>query len=423
MTSHPALFTNCDLFVISSQYPPPNFAGRNNHKRTKTNYTMKKGFVISMFSAFVLSFALTSCTDNVVSDLSADEQLTAERRFPQAPPAGNVYLIDNDASDNHVIGFDRGADGSLSNMRTWSTGGAGTGGGLGSQSAVVRYLDYLLVVNAGSNQISAFRVNGQNLTLTDVEDSHGVMPISLTAGRNMVYVLNAGGNGNIAGFMLSGQGDLTYISGSSQPLSTSSAGGAQIAFNSTSRLLVVTEKATNSLSVYSVDNLGVASAPTTYPSAGATPFGFDFGRRDMIFVSEAAGGAAGASTLSSYKLNYTGTLDLITGAMPTYQSAACWAVVSGNGQYGYLTNTGSANVTGFSISPSGEVSLLNSGGATGSTGAGPIDAGFSRNSDFLYTLNAGSDSITMFAVGADGSLYNLGELTGLPNGAAGLAAE
>ena len=29
----------------------------------------------------------------------------------------------------------------------------------------------------------------------------------------------------------------------------------------------------------------------------------------------------------------------------------------------------------------------------------------------------------MFAVGADGSLYNLGELTGLPNGAAGLAAE
>ena len=202
MTSLPALFTNCDLFVISSQYPPPNFAGRNHFKKTKTNYTMKKGLVITMFSAFALSFALTSCTDNVVSDLSADEQLTAERRFPQAPPAGNVYLIDNDASDNHVIGFDRGADGSLSNMRTWSTGGAGTGGGLGSQSAVVRYLDYLLVVNAGSNQISAFRVNGQNLTLTDVEDSHGMMPISLTAGRNMVYVLNAGGNGNIAGWTI-----------------------------------------------------------------------------------------------------------------------------------------------------------------------------------------------------------------------------
>lgn len=383
---------------------------------------MKRGFVFGLRFAFVFTIALTGCSDDVVSDLTLDDSLTAERR-PQTNAAGAVYLLDNNVAGNNLIVFDRAADGTLNNQRTYATDGAGTGGGLGSQGAVIRYRDYLLAVNAGSHEISVFKVGGQGLTLTDVEPSRGMMPTSLTASRNLVYVLNAGGTGNIAGFRLNEQGDLSFIPGSVQALSSSAAAAAQVSFNSTGRLLVVTERATNAISVYPVNHSGVAGARTTFASAGATPFGFEFGQRDQVFVSEAFGGAPGASTVSAYALQPNGNLQLIMGPVPTHQTAACWLVVTNNGRFTYTTNTGSSSVSGYRITPSGGLQLLNSDGITGSTGAGPIDADLSRNSNYLYTLNAGSDSITMFAVGEDGSLYNLGEITGLPNGAVGLAAE
>jgi hypothetical protein len=47
---------------------------------------------------------------------------------------------------------------------------------------------------------------------------------------------------------------------------------------------------------------------------------------------------------------------------------------------------------------------------------------FSNNGAFLYALGNGSHTITMFAMGADGSLNNLGAIS-VPTGVAGLAAQ
>jgi len=69
----------------------------------------------------------------------------------------------------------------------------------------------------------------------------------------------------------------------------------------------VTEKTTNRLDVYPVNEVGVASAVTTTASAGGTPFGFAFGRRDELFVSEAAGSA------SSYEIERDGSLSVASG--------------------------------------------------------------------------------------------------------------
>lgn len=336
---------------------------------------------------------------------------------------GSVYLIDNDASNNKVIAFGRSADGSLSNRRYYSTGGQGTGGGLGSQGAVVLYRGFLFVCNAGSNEVSVFNARGRSLNLVDIEYSHGQAPVSLTVHGNLVYVLNAGGDGNIAGFSVDNRGDISFLPGSVQPLSSSAAGGAQVSFNHRGNLLVVTEKATNAISIYYVGQDGLANSPTSFPSAGATPFGFGFGNHGELIVSEAFGGAPGASTVSSYSLSNSGNLQLITGPVATNQTAACWIAIPNNGRYAYTTNTGSASVTGYSVSSSGVLELLNGSGVTANTGAGPIDAAFSRSSSYLYTLNAGDDSISLLEVGNDGSLANIGTVSGLPDGAVGLAAE
>jgi 6-phosphogluconolactonase (cycloisomerase 2 family) len=54
---------------------------------------------------------------------------------------------------------------------------------------------------------------------------------------------------------------------------------------------------------------------------------------------------------------------------------------------------------------------------------GPIDAALSGNSKFMYILNGGSHSISVFAVAEDGSLSSVQTVSGLPVGANGLAAK
>ena len=160
---------------------------------------------------------------------------------------GAVYIMTNDPAGNQVIRYDRASDGSLAFSGKFSTGGLGATGLTGSnQGGLVLSSDgrTLLVVNAGSNDISIFQVHQNILSLTDKTSSHGIMPISLTLHNRLVYVLNAGGKdsvGNIAGYKLDSEGELTPIAGSVQPLSGITA-PAQISLNPQGTVLVVTEK-------------------------------------------------------------------------------------------------------------------------------------------------------------------------------------
>jgi hypothetical protein len=72
-----------------------------------------------------------------------------------------VYTLMNLTAGNAVAIFDRAKDGTLTSAGSVATGGTGTGAGLGSQGAVVLSEDghWLYVVNAGSNDISIFRVD------------------------------------------------------------------------------------------------------------------------------------------------------------------------------------------------------------------------------------------------------------------------
>ncbi|MCI0445168.1 lactonase family protein [bacterium] len=343
---------------------------------------------------------------------------------------GAVYTMSNAVSGNEILVFSRAADGTLTPAGSFPTGGLGTGSGLGNQGGVVlsRNGKFLFVVNAGSDEISVFSVKPNGLTLRDKISSGGRRPISITVNGDIVYVLNAGGSvgdsDNITGFIIEGKGNFEPIVGSTRPLSAASTGPAQIEFSRDGSVLVVTEKDTNIISTYTVDDDGIAAGPNVKPSVGATPFGFAFGKRDQLFVSEAFGGAPDASAVSSYEVSDGGNLQVISASVGTMETAACWVVITKNGRFAYVTNTGSSTISGYQINQDGSIALLDSDGVTATTGAGPIDMDFSRNSHFLYSLNSGANSISLFRVSDDGSLISLGpDLAGLPAGANGLAAQ
>jgi 6-phosphogluconolactonase len=340
-------------------------------------------------------------------------------------PGGAVFTMSNDPGGNRVLIWERSADGSLHGAGSAATAGTGMGG-LGNQGAVTltRNHRWLYVVNPGSDEISVFRVHGTHLKLMEVAPSGGDMPISVTASGRVVYVLNAGGDGNIAGHWRGPGGILTPIAGSVEPLSQ--AGGtdpAQIGFAPGGEHLVVTEKATNRITFYAVDASGAAGAPDWRGSSTDTPFGFAFTRHGIAVVSEAAGGAPDASATSSYRFRANGTLKIVDGSVATTETAACWVALARNDRFAYVTNTGSGTISGYSVSAGGDLSLLDGNGVTASTGTGsaPIDAAVD-GSNHMYVLLAGTDAIAILHVKADGSLVDMGQVSGLPDGANGLAA-
>jgi 6-phosphogluconolactonase (cycloisomerase 2 family) len=265
---------------------------------------------------------------------------------------------------------------------------------------------------------------GSRVRLLDTAPSGGDQPVSITVRGGLLYVLNAGGSGNIAGFTVDRRGNLDALGGSTRPLSSGASAPAQVEFAPDGDTIVVTEKATDVISIYRIGRDGRASGPAAHSSHGATPFGFGFDRRGHLIVSEAFGGAPDASAVSSYKLSSSGEPTVVSGSVPTTETAACWIVVTKNGRFTYTTNTGSGSITGYAVGRDGRLAVLDADGRTGVTGPGtaPTDMALSGNSRFLYALNSGTGEVVAFEVRPDGGLTHIGDAGSLLPSAVGMAA-
>src|SRR5690242_8361616 len=179
----------------------------------------------------------------VLVSVAALASWAAPAASAHASGAGIVFTSTNEAGGNAVLVFRRAADGALTAAGSFATGGAGTGSPLDSQGALALGRDHgrrLFVVNAGTNSISEFAVEGDRLTLLQTVSSGGVDPISLAVSGHLLYVLNEGDSGtpgNISGFRVGG--GLTPIPGSSRPLSAAAVSAPQIAFDPSGEVLVV----------------------------------------------------------------------------------------------------------------------------------------------------------------------------------------
>src|SRR5215471_14231620 len=159
--------------------------------------------------------------------------------------AGAVFVMTNAAEKNEIIAYKRSGDGSLTEVHRFATGGRGSGGTadpLGSQGSLILTKDrsFLLAVNAGSGEISVFRVHGAFLALVERVPCGGSEPVSLAQHNGLVYVANAGGNSNVVGFHLAANGKLTAIPGSISFLSTSNSGPGSVSFSPDGQFLLVT---------------------------------------------------------------------------------------------------------------------------------------------------------------------------------------
>jgi 6-phosphogluconolactonase len=332
---------------------------------------------------------------------------------------GAVYTMTNDATSNEVVIFSRDAKGMLTNVGSLPTGGIGSGLGLdplGSQGSVILSQDkrWLLVVNAGSNEISVFRVREGGIELVDKVDSGGTFPSSLTSFNDLVYVLNSGAAPNISGFELSDTGQLTPIAGSTRLPGSGSF--AEVGFDPHGMILVLTDKSDNEIFIYPVGNNGLpATSPVISPSNGKTPFGFIFDGREHLLVSE-----AGTNAVSTYNILSNGTLKVISPSVANGQTATCWITANARGDV-YTASPRSHAISAYNLMVgNGEITLLN---GTAGIADSPIDLAIALNGRFLYALDPGNGTIHMFQIKPKGGLVDLGAVAGgLSVFAQGLAA-
>jgi hypothetical protein len=329
---------------------------------------------------------------------------------------GAVFVQTDDPAGNAVAVYNRNPGGTLSPAGSYATGGNGgvlqgsVVDHLASQNSLVydAQVGELFAVNAGSNTVSAFDVDGDRLHLRQVISSGGTFPASIAVHGDLVYVLNSTGGGQIQGFRLVGDGSLAPIAGSGRSLGLDAAATPQyvttpgdVAFSPDgSQLLVTTKANTNAIDVFGVDRFGVPSAtPVVNSEPGDVPFALAFEGADQVDVGE-----AGTNAVGSFALHGNGTLTPLS-SVPTGGAATCWLVA--DGPVLFAGNAGSAAESSVLATWSGALSLA----ATTSTDPGTVDAATSPDGRYLYVQTGASGIVDEFAVGFGGSLAEVGSVT------------
>lgn len=340
-----------------------------------------------------------------------------------------LFVQTNQTSGNKIAVYDRHWDGKLSFKATYATGGkGGVAAGapsdpLASQGSLVtaEHGRILLAVNAGSDTVSLFAVRGDHLTLRRVISSGGSFPASIAVRGDLVYVMNAGGAGELRGYWLSG--DRLYpIGNSGRSLGLANAtppnfltSPGQVGFSPDGSRLVVTTKASGStIDVWRVRYNGRLSGdPVKTTSTSPVPFAFTFDRQGRLLSIEAAMGQ-----LSTYSLKHDETLVGIGTTTSNGQTALCWIAFARGFYYG--TNTGSNTISSFRVAHDGTPTLVAAVAAT--TDAGPTDMAVSADQRYLYVQGGAAGSVDVFRVGSNGSLTQIETVTGLPTLIEGIAA-
>lgn len=371
---------------------------------------------------------------------------------------GAVYAMTNKTDGNSVAAFGRNADGTLSPINEFSTGGLGfaPAGGSGldplitQNSLVAAGNQYLLASNPGSNSVTAFRINRDfTLTQTSVASTGGVGPASIAYRDGLVYVANldsdgvftgpADQTGNVTALRLDNStGQLTPVENSTRQLgyrpadANFSPNGDHLlvsAFNAGSSALPAGSN--DEILVYGVEASGQLSPTPIATATGTLPgnsegrnlpsaIGFEVverGGREFVVVTESReftpdGGAPllpnfQTGSVSTWELQDDGMLtaivqDVLTGPSATDgPTSACWITFSPDLNTFYVASASGSAISSFSFDENGMISLIDGLAASGV----PVQAGPAAGPDGFIDIAMSSDGNDVYQlVGLKGAI-------------------
>ncbi len=414
-----------------------------------------------LVAAFAWSGSVADAQTSASETTTSEEEDTAEggegtaEGGATAENRGTVYSLTNDPERNQVVAYRRAADGTLSFMARYDTGGEGTGffensdtmlllGSSAGQSSPVHLgggNDLLFAANPGSDDVSVFRVNDNGtLKLVDRTPTGEERPTSLTVRNGVLYAMNAagdrlpgatfcfGGKPTITGFRVADSGNLTPIPNSTLRLSGGpDSGCTQVTFTPDGDELLVAQFGANRIDAFTVGRDGVARRSAANKPIGIGPFALNFDRRGRLLTTDNFLARVGQGAVASYRVGDDGQLTPIDGVVRNGETDACWLVDTPDGKYVYVSNFGPApfltapqsarrgTISSFRLNPDGSMTLLERQAAQ--VGVGAADITLAEGGRYLYALNTIEGHVTGFRVQDDGGLSRVDrDGRGLPAG-------
>lgn len=374
------------------------------------------GALLAGCAAFAVAPAASAATGGAGQGASPANALhPAPSTAHSSSTAHAVFVQSDDPAGNTVAVYARAADGTLTLVHGYATGGRGgvLDGSVVDHLASQGSLTYdpahrlLYAVNAGSDTVSVFAVDGTSLSLRQTVSSGGAFPVSVAVHGDTVYVLNAEDGGSIQGFRVAGA-RLVAERGWNRQLGLESDGApqfthtpGQVGFTGDGgQLLVTTKAAGNDVYVYRIAADGSPSRSVTIDSLPNTvPFAFtNTGSHQIALVQ------AGPNAVVTYTVNADGTLDQLA-TVATGQAATCWIAASGD--LLYADNAGSGDVTGLRLGRHGSLADL----GQSATDAGTVDAAAAPDGRDLYVQTGGAGVVDEYRIGSSGSLTEIGSVT------------
>jgi 6-phosphogluconolactonase (cycloisomerase 2 family) len=343
-------------------------------------------------------------------------------KAPTARSAGIVFAQSDSVTGNTVTAYRHTADDGLRTEGTYATGGIGgkLGGAVVDNLGSTGSLKYdsahglLYAVNAGSNTVTVFGVQGDHLVRRQVLPTEGQFPVSVTVHGNSVYVLNALGGGSVQGYrtvaghlvLVPSQHRQLGLDPNATPQFTHTPGQIQFSPNG-DRLLVTTKSNTDSILVFDVTPSGELSAqPTVTTAPGTDPYSMVYDAAGRVLTVEGV-----PNSVATYQ--FAGGDHLVkTSDTATGQQASCWIVR--DGQFVYVGNAGSATISEYHENRAGQLTAI----GTVTTDPGTVDLAVSSNGRHLYAQTGGTGVVDAFTVQHDGTLVKTGSAV-VPNGVGG----
>jgi 6-phosphogluconolactonase len=268
-----------------------------------------------------------------------------------------------------------------------STGGAQPGG----------ISEYTI---GGSGTLSAARTAQalSTTTVTSTPPKTGLNPLSMVMDSNgkFVFVANQGSNSISVFSVDGGTGLLTEITGS--PFATP-AGPSALAMTGTT--LFVANQGAGTVSVYAVDQASgnLTQAAGSPFAAGTSPTALDVDSSGkFLYVADQATNSVLAFAVAGSSLSAISGSPIAAGTAPVSVRVVGSSV--------YVANSGSGNVSGYSIGGSGALTAIS--GSPFSAGTNPAYIASGNSGGLVFVANQGSDNISVFQVGGGGALTAAG---------------
>ena len=377
------------------------------------------------------------------------------------PAVGHVYLQSNE-SENRVIHYARGEDGTLAEVEHLRTGGSGSGSFngrsdpraiiVGGASGVILSPNhrFLFTVNAGDNSVSSFGVaDGGHLTLLDVKPTgNGASGVSGTAkslaystSTGTLYVLHTMGPDHVRLMSVDDQGMLAVRSErhTAVPPNKPSRITTMLALSPNERFLLVgcsldqlrvdpdgrphpiaaNAPDPDGLAVFPVEEHGALGKPVFQDAGGASPWCPVFlkKRPNRFAIGFAAADGVSLATLGPDGKVVTGPV-VRADTSQGKPSALCWMAITPDDRLLFATMTGYSYITSWrldadalSVAKDPACPKVPGDGTfrslAGIVGAGPNDMWMTPDGAYLYQIYPNASKLIGYAIQADGGLVEV----------------